>query len=138
MHTNNGNCEQCDEILNRYPNFNEELRTWFKALQVEHPDAHVSCGGRGKVDQEVCFQRGASKAHYGQSSHNYNCAQDLFQLKDGEAVWEQTWFDEVVKPNLYPFLKWYGAPDATFRELPHVEVASWRELVQNGSVFLVE
>lgn len=138
MHTNDGGCEKCEEIFNLYPNFNDELKTWFKAIQIENPEAHISCAGRGKVDQEVCFQRGASKAHYGQSAHNFNLAIDIFQLKDGQAAWDQAWFDSVVKPNLYGALSWFGAPNAVFRELPHVEISNWKDLVQNGSVGLVE
>lgn len=65
-------CLQCAKIFNRYPNVHAELRTWFEALQIENPDAHISSAGRGKIDQEVAFERGASKAHYGQSAHIFS------------------------------------------------------------------
>lgn len=138
MHLNNGNCPQCIVIRDHYPNFSPVLWSWFADIQLKHPDAHISCAGRGSVDQEVCYQRGASKAHYGESSHNYNCAIDIFQLEDGQAKWPQEWFDLVVGANLTPKLKWYGAPGAIFYELAHVELTNWRELADMGSVTLVE
>lgn len=138
MHVNDGACAKCQEIFDRYPGFNEELWSWFKAIQVESPEAHIACAGRGKIDQELAFHKGASKAHYGQSSHNYNCAIDIFELRGMEAVWDKAWFQKVVGENLYPFLKWYGAPGASFYELPHVEVSDWKLLVNSGAAKLVE
>lgn len=138
MHTNEGDCKKCLEIFDRYPHFNEELKVWFLAIQLENPDAHISCAGRGRIDQEVAFKRGASRAHYGQSAHNYNCAIDIFQLKDKSAVWEVNWFRKVVAENLYPHLKWYGTPGAIYNELPHVEISDWPMLVKNKKAVLVE
>lgn len=131
-HTNNGNCPKCLEIFSKYPKFHAGIKAWFFALQKKHPDAHISCAGRGKIDQEVAFQRGASKAHYGQSSHNYNAAIDIFQLKDNAAVWDKTWFNDTVAKELIPELKWYGAPGAKFYELPHVELSNWRDFIGSG------
>lgn len=139
MHINSGNCPKCEEIFNLYPGFYEPLKSWFKDLQQANPDAHVSCAGRGKIQQEEYFQRGATRAHYGQSSHNFNAAIDIFQLKDGTtATWDKTWFSAVVGPALYASFKWYGAPGAVFYELPHVELAGWKSLVQTGELKLVE
>lgn len=138
MHLNDGSCQKCLEILNRYPGINQNLNLWILNLQRNNPDAHVSCAGRGMVDQEAAFHRGASKAHYGESSHNYNCAVDIFQLSDGKAVWDREWFDLVVGANLADGLKWYGAPGAVFYELPHVELTDWKLLVKSGDAKLVE
>ena len=137
-HVNNGRCEKCQEILNKYPNVNKDLREWFESLQDSHPSAHISCAGRGKADQEDAVKRGASRAHYGQSSHNYNCAVDLFVMQQGLDLYDKKWFHEILAPNLEPFLKWYGAPDAVFKELPHVEISDWRDLKAKGVAVLVE
>lgn len=133
-----GRCLKCQEILDRYPGFHEELRIWFEAIQVLHPDCHCSAAGRGSVDQEAFYQRKASKAHYGQSAHNYNAAVDLFQLKDGKAVWDTEWFDDVIGANLYAQIVWYGESHSVYRELPHCEIADWKELVFQGKLKLVE
>lgn len=138
MHVNNGSCISCARIFNRFPNFHPKLRAWFEKVQSLSPDAHISCAGRGRLEQEVYFEKGASKAHWKRSAHNYNCAIDIFQLKDGTAMWSRGWFHVVVELQLDPDLKWYGAKDAEFQELPHVEVANWKDLVKNGSVTLVE
>jgi hypothetical protein len=137
-HENSGRCRKCLQILARYPSLDAELGNWFCDLQFRQAELHVSCAGRGKIEQEECFQRGASKAHYGQSAHNYNCALDLFQLKNGNPVWDRTWFGEVVGKNLTRNLKWYGAAGAAFYELPHVEVAAWRDEAKLGLTRLVE
>lgn len=136
-HVNNGNCDKCDEVLDRYPGFHEGLRLWFKAMQKKHPDAHTSCGGRGKADQEDAFIKGTSRAHYGQSAHNYNLAIDIFRLTLNGAEWPRLWFRDVVgtaviKNNADPDRKlvitWYGMPGSKFFELPHCEVESWKSV----------
>jgi hypothetical protein len=137
-HVNNGNCESCEALFNKYPGFYQPLKNWFKALQAAHPEAHISCAGRGKLEQEIYFQRGATRAHWKQSSHNWNAAIDLFQLSNRKAVWDYQWFKKVVKPALTADLKWYGEPDAVFKELPHVEVADYKNLIQQGKLKLVE
>lgn len=137
-HVNEDFCPGCAQVLNRYPDFSEELRTWFLALRMEHPETHASCAGRGRIDQEVAFSRGASKAHYGESAHNCNAAIDLFELKDGQYTLDPAWFQLVVAPALYASLRWYGEPKASFYELPHVELRNWKECLQNGTTHLVE
>lgn len=138
-HTNSGWCLKCRQIVQRYPGLNEFLWNWFEQLQVDHPDVHLSCAGRGKLDQEAAFVNGTSKAHFGQSSHNWNCAIDLFQLTDtGKAAWNKEWFNSVVAPSLLFNLNWYGRPGSSFYELPHVELLNWRFLRDSGRIRLVE
>lgn len=137
-HLNNGKCAKCAEIIQRYPGLNEFLLSWFKGMQAKFPELHLSCAGRGKVDQEAAFQRGASKAHYLESSHNFNCAIDIFQLKDGNALWNKEWFNTVVAPSLPSNLNWYGKPFSPFYELPHLELLNWKFLRDNGTLVPVE
>ena len=135
-HVNNGDCEKCDEIFDRYPGFHAALRSWFKTLQKKVTDAHISCAGRGYEEQEEAFQKGLSRAHYGQSAHNYNGAIDLFRLTlPGGASYDKPWFRDKVgsavfrnnaDPEAKVELNWYGKPGASFYELPHVEVQTWK------------
>lgn len=136
-HENNGKCQKCIEIIEKYPGFYKPLRDWFANLQTIHPELHVSCAGRGMVDQEAAFQRGASRAHYQQSAHNWGCALDLFALIGGKAQWPKEWFNEVVGKNLAPYMEWYGSPDAAFYELPHVQLSGWKVAVSHGELKLV-
>jgi hypothetical protein len=139
-HSNNGNCQRCLEIIDRYPDFNKDLKQWFKTLQKEHPEAHISCAGRGKQDQEEAVIRKASKAHFGQSAHNYNAALDFFELagKSSKDIYEREWFESVLAPEIPDWIEWYGKPGAKFPELPHVELKGWRQLASKGILKLVE
>lgn len=138
VHTNNGSCLSCGRILNAYPKFNSLLRNWFLDLQAKHPEVHVSAAGRGRIAQESLFERKASRAHYGQSSHNFNAAIDVFRLLDGKYNLDEDWFNEVIAPALRDDLVWYGRRDALFYERPHIELKGWREMVKRGELRLVE
>lgn len=135
-HINNGHCEKCEEILDRYPGFHEELRTFFRWVQSAHPEAHVSCGGRGRIDQEDCFRKSTSLAHWGESAHNYNAALDWFRLTEQGASFDTPWFKQVIGPEVKKWneahsgciVRWYGEPGSPFLEYPHCEVSGWRML----------
>lgn len=137
-HDLSGNCQKCDSILDLYPGFHEELRTWFKALQLDNPELHCSAAGRGKIEQEILFMRGASRAHYGESAHSYNAAVDVFFLIDGQYNLLNSNFERVIEPNIYSNITWYGNPKAQFYERPHCEISSWKQMVKDGTLKLVE
>lgn len=138
-HENNGRCLKCMEIFDRYPGFYEPLRAWFEAFQISHPEAHISCAGRGYDDQEALYIRKATRARYGQSAHNYGAAIDIWEnTGNASDIYEKTWFREVLKPRLVDWLNWYGEPGSKFPELPHVEVKNWRELAKRKAIKLVE
>lgn len=138
-HTNlQSDCPGCSLVFAKYPGFNSMLADWFDGIRATHSDAHVSCAGRGRIDQEAAFARGASKAHYGQSSHNYNAAIDLWQMLNGVYTLDQQWFNDLIGMHLTDELKWYGVPGSAFFELPHVEVADWRNMAKTGTLTLVE
>lgn len=138
-HKNDGQCMHCLTIIQRYPGFHLELFKWFQALQQKHPEAHISCAGRGRQDQEECFHRGASRARYGQSAHNYNAALDLFK-NQGNDIFDRSWFELVIAPAVKaaPEIEWYGRPGSPFPELPHVQIKAWRALADNQQLNLVE
>lgn len=142
-HQNTGRCLKCAAIFDRYPGFHAELRAWFEKLQSEVPEAHISEAGRGKKAQEDAFTRRASRAHWLQSSHNFNAALDIFKLgvdKANKPVAEypRKWFNETVMPRLDKWLDWYGSPGSPFFELPHVQVRGWVKLVKDGTLKAVE
>jgi len=139
-HTNSGRCGRCQEIIDKYPGFDKDLRAWFETFQAGHPEAHVSEAGRGREMQEILFNRGASKARYGYSSHNYNCALDLFEMGGAKIkdIYETSWFKTVLAPALPPWIRWYGEPGSKFWELPHVEIRDWEDLATKGLIALVE
>lgn len=139
-HTNSlgAKCLKCVEIIGRYPGFDKRLESWFWALQARYPSAHVSSAGRGSIEQEAFYIRGASKAKFGESAHNWGAALDLFEL-DGDIknIYEEKWFNEVVGENIPPYLSWYGEPDSEFYELPHVQIKNWRSLRDQGLLTLI-
>jgi hypothetical protein len=137
-HLNNGHCPMCMLILDRNGGTYQALREWFEAFQQKHPEGHVSCGARGQVEQESLFLKNASKAHFGQSAHNYAAALDIFENSGKlDDIYEKQWFETVLKPELPAWLNWYGEKGAAFYELPHVEVREWRQLAEMGTLKIV-
>jgi hypothetical protein len=137
-HTNSGACNKCSLIFNKYPNFYAPLRDWFFAFQHLHPEAHISCAGRGEEEQESLYFRRASRAEWGQSAHNYGAAIDIFEMTGHRDIYETVWFHNVLAPALPKWLTWYGRPGSKFYELPHVEVTDWRDMAKKGLIGLVE
>lgn len=137
MHKNDGSCAACREIYEKFPSFDLNLRNWFVITQAMFPEFHMAEAGRGRARQEEMFNAGRSRAHYGQSSHNYNCALDGFFLIDGKYNLDEANFLPVVA-DLPDIIEWYGAPGAKFFERPHFEKRSWRALRDGGLIQLVE
>lgn len=136
-HINNGDCPKCCELFDKYVGFHPHLRKWFKMIQMIERSAHISCAGRGKEDQEAYFNKGTSRAHYGESAHNYNVAIDVFFQENGQASYNTLLFARHIAPYIeihnmyeqYGFkLEWYGKPTSSFFELPHIEVKGWRKM----------
>lgn len=136
-HVNVPNCPQCQAIINRYPNPHPYLVKWALALRSQHTEAHISAFGRGKADQEGDFLKGVSRAHYGQSPHNYNAAVDWFRLTLGGANFDAPWFNDLFGKLNDPALTW-GGSFLSIRDLPHVEWAQWEQDVASGLLKLVE
>lgn len=137
MHINNGNCQGCLSIFQKYPGFYEPLQDWFFLMQNSNPTFHISCAGRGRIDQEAAFSRKASNAHFGQSAHNFNLGIDTFFLIDGQYSLARNLYDSLMQ-NLDSALEWYGSPGAEYFELPHIQVKDWKNLVDSGLCKIVE
>lgn len=136
-HKNNGNCQGCLDKFNRYPGFSEFLQTWFFEKQFKTPTLHVANAGRGRAEQEEYFSRGASRAHFGESAHNWNCAVDTFFQIDGRYSVDRDLYLPVVQ-DLDMRVVWYGEKGAAFPETPHLEIANWRAMRDQGLLKLVE
>lgn len=136
-HQNNGGCEKCLAFIKRFPGFHKQLLSWFIMLQAKHVEFHISCAGRGEEEQEKLFKKGASRAKFGESAHNYNAALDLFIFKTGTDLYDKNLFDSVIGEELPDYLEWYGKPKSKFFELPHIEVKDWKSLVKEGKLQLV-
>jgi len=126
-HDNSGNCQHCEQIFNKYPGFYQPLKMWFKLIQSRFSNFHIADAGRGKIDQELYFHRGASRAHWGHSSHNYNAAIDTFWLVSGSYSLDESLYAQIA-PEIPDFIQWYGAPGAAFYERPHFEYRAWKTL----------
>lgn len=138
LHKNNGHCGHCAEIFDRYPGFNGLLRSWFTMLQARHPEAHISCAGRGADEQNAKVQETRSKAVYGRSAHNWNAAIDVFCQISGTDIYDEDWFNDVLAPEIPDYLKWYGVLGSPYYELPHIELKEWKKLMSVGILSLVE
>lgn len=135
VHQNNGHCEGCQGIFNKYPGFYEPLKEWFMGLQVIHPKVHISCAGRGGIEQAKFKLIGLSRAEYGESAHNWNAAIDIFLNQKN--IYDNNWFYAHIPPSLPPEFNWYGSKDSKFYELPHIEVRDWKELAKIGELKLI-
>lgn len=133
-------CKKCDEIFDRYEGFNEELREWFNLCRNDIRNIHISCAGRGRKDQEDCFDRGRSNAHYGQSAHNYNMAIDVFFVDEvGAYSLDKKYFDELLSNHpIDGKFEWFGRPGSPYKEMPHIQVLNWKDKVKVNSLPLVE
>lgn len=137
-HENDGYCEKCHQIINRYPGLYTPLLEWFKFFQKNHPEAHISCAGRGEADQNHAYDSGTSRAHWTESAHNWNAALDFFVAKKGLNIYDKQWFELVLGSMIPEFLEWYGKPGSEFYELPHVQLKNWKAYRDSGHLRLVQ
>ena len=122
MHTNTPNCEACEAKLRQV---HRDLVIFVRAVRGSHPDAHISCGYRGKADQEEAFNTGHSRAHYGQSAHNClpSMAVDFFRLTQaGGASFDRPWFELVLAPVIKAAGLVWGGDWQSIKDFPHCEM----------------
>lgn len=137
-HQNKNDCDRCLDILNKYPGFYTELRSWFIVMRAKFPVLHCSEAGRGMKRQTLLFQEKKSRATYGSSSHNWNAGLDLFIMEPGLDLYDKTWFMNNLYPEIPEKLNWYGTPGSKFWEIAHVELREWKMLAASGHLKLVE
>lgn len=99
---------------------------------IERIDFSLICGIRGKEEQEEAFNNGKSKAHYGQSPHNFEPAL-AFDFTPYPCNWEDVdSFKKVAyiimqcAKELNIDITWGG--DFSFKDYPHIELKNWKGL----------
>jgi peptidoglycan L-alanyl-D-glutamate endopeptidase CwlK len=101
---------------------------------IKHIDFTVICGKRGRAEQEAAFASGASRAHFGQSPHNFlpSLAFDFIPYPFVDADWERNDKFAAVAAEIKLAAKrlgyviewggdWHG-----FKDMPHIQLADWR------------
>jgi peptidoglycan L-alanyl-D-glutamate endopeptidase CwlK len=122
MHINANPCPACNDKLKAV---HPDLVRWVNVLRSTHPDAHVSCGYRGQSDQEADFQKGVSRAHFGQSAHNCAPAMavDLFRItQTGGASFDRPWYEGTIAPIAKAAGLVWGGDWKSIKDMPHVEL----------------
>lgn len=107
-----------------------ELQRLFAEV-IKEIDCKVLDATRGKAAQELAFNKGNSKAHFGESPHNYVPAIALDVVP-----WPLDWDDlksfralgKVVKAKAVELdipISW-GGDWKSFKDYPHYELSPWR------------
>jgi peptidoglycan L-alanyl-D-glutamate endopeptidase CwlK len=126
MHLNSPTCPTCEEKLSKV---HPDLRRWVKVLRDTHPDAHVSCGYRGQVEQEQAYKDHVSNAHFGHSAHNVvpAMAVDLFRITQAQgASFDRNWYEAVVAPIARASGLVWGGDWKSIKDMPHVELPGFK------------
>lgn len=129
MHVNSPLCPSCEEKLKTA---HPTLMSFAKTFRTANLDAHVSCSTRSKEDQEAAFAKGTSKAHYGQSAHDFTpaLALDWFRLTQANgASFDSVWFKDKLAPAARTAGLVWGGDFRSIHDLPHVELSNWKALV---------
>jgi peptidoglycan L-alanyl-D-glutamate endopeptidase CwlK len=122
------------------------LLTCHPALQavmvevVKTFDCTVICGRRSEAEQEKAFNEGKSKAHFGESAHNFPeaLAVDVVPYPiDWQDLTRMAYFAGHVMKQAEALgvkLTWGGdwdrdtqLSDNRFNDFPHFELADWRQ-----------
>lgn len=102
-------------------------------------DCAVLDGSRGRAAQEEAFKRGHSRAHFGQSAHNYTPAIavdvvpypiDWTDLKRFKAL------GKVVKAKAIALgipISW-GGDWTSIKDYPHYELNPWRKFAKDSKL----
>lgn len=110
------------------------LRKLFAAVALETNIA-VLDSQRGRVAQEKAFALGNSKAHFGQSAHNWSPSvavdvvpypidwNNLQRFRDLNVVVRRVAAKQGVADNI----TWGGS--WKFQDMPHYELSDWKQLV---------
>lgn len=110
------------------------LQKLFRACAADPacPKFQVLESRRGRKDQEAAFARGNSKAHFGQSPHNYDpaIALDVVPLPlnwDDIKAFKQLGAFVVAKAKELGIPISWGGGWRSFKDYPHYELDPWRD-----------
>lgn len=112
---------------------------------IKYYDFSIICTHRDRTEQEDAFKKGNSKAHFGQSAHNYNpsFAVDVYPypvpriekkgvivINDNSPEWDKmvcTFKNAARKMGLEITC---GADYKSLVDKPHIEIKNWKERVK--------
>lgn len=103
---------------------------------IERVDFSLICGIRNKEDQEKAFNQGQSKAHYGQSPHNFTPAR-AFDFTPYPCNWNNIEdFKRVAEVIIECALEseidiTWGGNFSNLKDYPHFELTNWRKINEN-------
>jgi len=109
-----------------------------EALSNSHVDMTIVCGERTEEEQERAFDEGFSKAHYGQSPHNFSPSRavDVAPYQHGQIQWDHVGLFDTIATYIRE------ANDKLLREgivsieleqigtwdRPHYEIVGWKDM----------
>lgn len=99
---------------------------------IKEFDFSVICSTRNEADQEAAFKAKASRAHFGQSPHNYipSLAVDIIPFpcdwKDIKKFKEMAACVLKIAGRLHIDLEWGGS--WKLKDFPHMQLKNWKEL----------
>jgi peptidoglycan LD-endopeptidase CwlK len=103
---------------------------------IEHINFTIICSVRSKADQDQAYNLKRSRAHFGQSPHNYfpSLAFDFIPYPFTDEDWDDlAKFDaiaKVLKDVATPEVAIHWGGDwATFKDTPHIELQDWRKYI---------
>ena len=105
------------------------LQRMCRELEVLYPDLQISCSVRGESGQNNALIGGFSRAHFGESPHNYepSLAVDFVFVAKGVADWTAKRYVDLanhIRKN-YPDVT-CGAFFKSFKDNPHFEISGWK------------
>ncbi len=115
------------------------LRQLFTAVAAEVPIA-IPDAQRGRAAQERAFALGHSRAHFGQSAHNWSPALALDVVPEPLDWTDLGRFEalaKLVKAKAVAFgipIVW-GGDWPKLRDMPHYELSPWREFAKQAAPF---
>ena len=105
------------------------LQKMCRELEVLYPDLQISCSVRGESGQNNALIGGFSRAHFGESPHNYepSLAVDFVFVSKGVADWTAKRYVDLANyvRVKYPEIQ-CGAFFKSFKDNPHVEISGWK------------
>lgn len=110
---------------------------------INHIDIVIICGHRGFIEQEKAYKAGKSKAHFGQSPHNFkpSYAVDVCPYPiNWRAVKRFQEMGRVVKKisNQIGIEITWGGDWKSLKDYPHFEIYSWQTEEANKKLVLEE
>lgn len=126
------------EIDHLHPDVQPLCREFMRRCELAGLDILITCTWRSGDEQNRLYAQGrtvpgaiVTRARAGQSAHNATLngvpaarAFDIVPLVDGLPVWDAghpAW-QQAGQIGMELGLKWYGAPGAEFREMPHFQL----------------